>query len=107
MSGPRSPDETNAQDMEFRLGSRAKTVEVQALIDELIGAVVPLDERPIVITDSATIFDVTTLDEAEVAQRCEARYGRRPTSTELGYPIWRLAQVLGRADTTDHQPPEK
>jgi len=96
MSDRRSRDEKNNA-VQFRLGAQVRTAALRALIDELIAAVVPSDERPIVITDLATIFDITTLDEAEVASRCEAHYGRRPSSEELSYPVWRLAEALGRA----------
>jgi hypothetical protein len=65
------------------------------LVDRLIAAVVPEDERPYIVTDKATVFDITTLDEGEIAERCAREYGIRPSHDELGYPLWRLAELLG------------
>lgn len=83
-----------APDKQFRVAPRGQSERARTAIDRLIAAAVPVEERPYLVTDQATIFDITTLDETEIAERCMREYGSRPSRQELGYPLWHLAELL-------------
>jgi hypothetical protein len=80
---------------DFRIGPQHRTQRSREHIDRIISALVSKDERPYIVTDDATIFDVTSLDESELVERCIREFGVRPTHDELSYPLWRLAELLG------------
>jgi len=68
-------------------------------IDEFLAAIVPSEVRPYLITDQATVFDVTTLDADEIAARCLREYGIRPSTGELALPLWQLVARLRAKNT--------
>jgi hypothetical protein len=80
---------------QFRIADQSRTERARTLVDGLIAAVVPVDKRPYIVTDEATIFDLTTCSESEIIDRLAREYGTRPSHEELAYPLWRLAELLG------------
>lgn len=81
-------------DESFRIGDSSHVRAMQDAIDEFLDHVVPNDERPMVVTDDASVFDVTTLDPEEIIARCVNFYGRGPSIEQLSLPLWKLVALL-------------
>lgn len=60
-------------------------------VERLLHVVCDDDEFPWFVSDEATIFDVTTLSEAEIAERIAAILGTVVTAADLKLPLWQLA----------------
>src|SRR2546428_1050753 len=80
----------------FKLASSEQTERARKAIDEFLEAVVPSDERPYIVTDIASVFDVTSLSADEIKERCVRTYGVRPAEENLGLPLWQLVERLKR-----------
>jgi hypothetical protein len=78
----------------FKIANKQRTNLASEQIDEFLAGIVPSDERPFLVTDQATVFDVTTLDADEIAERCLRKYGFRPSPADLGLPLWQLVAKL-------------
>lgn len=60
---------------------------------EFYQAVLDSDERPFVVTDEATVFDISGLDERELRRRITSVYYVSAT-VDLHMPFWRLLDEL-------------
>lgn len=52
------------------------------------------DEKPIFISDEATMLDVSMADPGELQRRCSSYYGTAVTLDDLRKPLWRLLPEL-------------
>jgi len=80
----------------LRLASSEQTDRARKAIDEFLDAVVPSEERPYIVTDKASVFDVTSLSPDEIKERCLNRYGVRLSDEDLVLPLWKLVERLNR-----------
>ena len=84
----------SAGDESFRVGDDSHVRAMHEAIEEFLDHVVPDDERPMVVTDDASVLDVTTLDPEEITARCVNFYGRGPSIEQLSLPLWKLVALL-------------
>ncbi|SRR6266550_3949601 len=80
----------------FKLAGSEQIERAREAIDEFLDAVVPPDERPYIVTDLASVFDVTSLSADEIKERCLQTYGVRPSKEDLVLPLWKLVERLRR-----------
>jgi hypothetical protein len=57
------------------------------------------DERPVFVSDEATIFDVSTSPIEELSERCAKHYGRVLSPESLKQPLWKLLRQLNQDRT--------
>lgn len=62
--------------------------------DRFFRALFDADERPIFVSDDATLDDVFVGDEERLSDRCEAHYGVRLRPSDFGIPLWQLLDHL-------------
>jgi hypothetical protein len=78
----------------FRLARTEQISKRDVLVREFLKSVVAKDERPIFISDRATLLDIWGADEVEMIVRCERHYGVRLSEGELRLPFWQLLDLL-------------
>ena len=59
------------------------------------------DEEPLLVSDEATILDVSMSSEEELVARCSHCYGKTLSKEDLHQPLWKLLRQLneGRIGT--------
>ena len=80
-----------------------RDAEVQARVErvaELLRHVCDKEELPYFVSDEATLFDVCTLAQEEIARRLASHYARSVQLAELRLPIWQLVDWLHTANTS-------
>lgn len=78
---------------EFAPASEMSKRRAEAM--ELFEAVLEPDERPWLISDEATMHDISLEDDAALIGRCERHYGAPVPPEHLGLPLWQLLDYLG------------
>jgi len=77
--------------MEFAATDRIRAI--QPLIDALFRHVL-YDEEPILISNEATIWDVSLTDPDELLRRCSEYYQTFISLDDFKKPLWRLLPEL-------------
>ena len=75
----------------------AGDIEVQsraAEVERLLQIVCGDEEFPWFVSDEATVFDVCSLSEQEIASALSESYGRPVGLSQLRLPIWKLVDEL-------------
>jgi len=69
-------------------------------MDEFVSRVL-YDEEPFLISDEATIWDISTSDADELLRRCSEAYSRSVSKDDLNQPLWKLVRQLNKDDETN------
>jgi hypothetical protein len=77
-----------------------KEVQARALrVERFLRCVCGDDEFPWFVSDEATIHDICTLDDREIASRLLSAYGVAVEDEDLRRPIWVLVDRLEKLRT--------
>jgi hypothetical protein len=88
---------------ELVLAGDDRTKARRALVDRLLREVVGVEERPLFVSDEATLLDLSSKDEATLRERIRTSYGVTVTRAELLLPVCELVDRLAaaRSSVTD------
>ena len=56
--------------------------------------VIDPEERPLFVSDEASVFDLCTLTASDLVQRIGKHYGVSMSGDELRLPLWQLLDLL-------------
>ena len=57
------------------------------------------DEEPVLVSDEASILDVSTSSIEELTERCAKQYGKNLSPEDLKQPLWKLLRQLNQGRT--------
>ena len=75
---------------DWELADSTESDKYSELIQRFLDRVDPMP-GPYLISDEATIFDVSGEGESELREAIRSAYGVSPASTDLRLPLWKLA----------------
>ena len=64
------------------------------LANEFYDAIIDPEERPWLVTDEATLFDLTLEDESLLLSKIEKHYQVKVSQAQLKKPFWKLLDYL-------------
>ena len=79
---------------ELRLAGDDKIRARSSKVSRLLRGVVEGEERPVFVSDQASLLDLSSQDEATLMGRIRETYGVTVTSAELALPLWQLVDRL-------------
>lgn len=89
---------------EFEYESSTEMDHRAALAQEFYSVAFSPEERPIFVSDRASIYDISPGDEAEIVSRCESYYGVTITENHLRMPLWEVLDFLSRNRSQEKVP---
>lgn len=79
--------------MEFAPDSQMRKVSAEAR--EFFERILR-DEKPLFVSDEATVLDISTSAPEELIARCAAAYGKELVPADLTQPLWKLLKQLNK-----------
>lgn len=86
---------------EFSLGGAKQIEERREEAESFIKAVIDPDEYPHFVSDSASVYDISSLSGEELRLRVMRAYGIRITEEHLAIPMWQLLDRLRGGGSQD------
>jgi hypothetical protein len=62
-----------------------------------------LDDAPFLVSDEATVLDVSGAEPKELLVRISEHYGKTISMTDLKQPLWKLIRQLNEGRGADHR----
>lgn len=78
----------------YRPTENQKVKKREANLQKFYERILDQEEIPCIVTDRATIFDISTLDDAELLTRIKINYGITLAQNDLSLPLWKLIDIL-------------
>jgi hypothetical protein len=85
--------------MKFDTASAIEIEKRSAQAKEFLDAVLDPEERPQLVSDEATLLDISSDDEAELSARCRQHYGVGLEPSDFRLPLWQLLDRLEKVRT--------
>lgn len=84
----------SSKDVKVKLAGDTEIQARASRVEQLLRHVCDDEEFPWFVSDEATIYDVSTLSDGEIASRLESAYRVPIDPASLRLPIWKLLDKL-------------
>jgi hypothetical protein len=85
--------------MKFDTASAVEIEKRPEQAREFFDAVLDPEERPQIVSDEATLYDISSDDVADLSARCRQHYGVGLEPHHLQLPLWQLLDHLEKVRT--------
>ena len=81
----------------FQLGENNEIHKRAKLVQDFLEKIIHPEERPLFVSDDATVFDICSDDEHSLITKVADKYGVRLSNQQLQLKIWQLVDLLSDA----------
>jgi hypothetical protein len=85
--------------MKFEIADAVEIEKRAEQAQEFFNAILAPEEQPLLVTDEATLYSVSSDAEAELSARCREHYGVGLEPSDFHLPLWRLLDHLDEVRT--------
>jgi hypothetical protein len=85
--------------MKFETAGAAEIEKRSEQAEEFVGAVLDPEERPQLVSDEATLLDISSDEETDLSARCRQHYGVGLEPSDFRLPLWKLLDRLEKVRT--------
>ena len=82
------------KNIKFQSSSDTEIQKRGKLVQEFLEKIISIEERPLFVSDDATIFDICTDDERSLIASIANSYEVHLSSQQLQLKVWQLIDIL-------------
>jgi hypothetical protein len=84
----------NMKNDNFQLSGNNEIHRRAKFVQDFLEKIIHLEERPLFVSDDATVFDICSDDEHSLIARIADKYGVRLSTQQLQLKVWQLVDLL-------------